>query len=414
MAARKITWVFLCAVFATVACAQVKNDDDDEPTVFEVVRLADGLHYEWDKVIYIDDKNWKTVRETYPRLLINFGKEDCGKCKELKRSYGKVSSIVSYSAGPSDAWAYGYVDIDRSPVLKTLFEINMYPLLFHVVDEGIYPFTLKGEQRRNVDDQTDYMREWEPVGKTKSDLGFLDDIELLHNGNWEVVWEISEDGPVLLNVYAPWCSHCKDMAPALAGASEVVADFDRPWTIFKMNGSGEKEASRALSVSQYPTLLIFYKDQAYRYTGGHLEREIVNYLKFWKPNEENEIDLRVDAFTPVKEEDVLELDDSTFFNAVEEYKTIAAFIYAPWCGHCKSFHPIFDKAASYLAAKDIPVQMIRVDGSANREVAWRYNVSSYPFVAVRTRNACLCTPFRRPFPPPPPSLCSFACLRPNP
>jgi len=148
------------------------------------------------------------------------------------------------------------------------------------------------------------------------------------------------------------------------------------------NGSGEKEASRALSVSQYPTLLIFYKDKAYRYTGGHLEREIVNYLKFWKPNEEHEIDLRVDAFTPVKEEDVLELDDSTFFNAVEEYKTIAAFIYAPWCGHCKSFHPIFDKAASYLAAKDIPVQMIRVDGSANREVAWRYNVSSYPFVAV--------------------------------
>ena len=49
-----------------------------------------------------------------------------------------------------------------------------------------------------------------------------------------------------------------------------------------------------------------------------------------------------------KEEDVLILTDSTFDKAITDFKNILVLFYAPWCGHCKKFHPEFSKAATTL------------------------------------------------------------------
>ena len=48
------------------------------------------------------------------------------------------------------------------------------------------------------------------------------------------------------------------------------------------------------------------------------------------------------------EKDVIILTDSTFDKAVEKYEYLLVLFYAPWCGHCKKFHPEYEKAATTL------------------------------------------------------------------
>ena len=49
-----------------------------------------------------------------------------------------------------------------------------------------------------------------------------------------------------------------------------------------------------------------------------------------------------------KENNVIVLTDSTFRKALDEFQNLMVLFYAPWCGHCKKFHPEYEKAASSL------------------------------------------------------------------
>ena len=53
------------------------------------------------------------------------------------------------------------------------------------------------------------------------------------------------------------------------------------------------------------------------------------------------------------ENDVIILTDSTFDKAVEKYEYLLVLFYAPWCGHCKKFHPEYEKAAKTLRKENL-------------------------------------------------------------
>jgi thioredoxin len=72
---------------------------------------------------------------------------------------------------------------------------------------------------------------------------------------------------------------------------------------------------------------------------------------------------------------VVELDDATFFAALEGHVTIADF-WAPWCGPCKTLHPMFDQAASDHATTD--VQFVRVDVDVSPGISSAFNIMSIP------------------------------------
>ena len=53
------------------------------------------------------------------------------------------------------------------------------------------------------------------------------------------------------------------------------------------------------------------------------------------------------------ENDVIILTDSTFDKAVAKYDYLLVLFYAPWCGHCKKFHPEYEKAAKTLRKENL-------------------------------------------------------------
>lgn len=76
-----------------------------------------------------------------------------------------------------------------------------------------------------------------------------------------------------------------------------------------------------------------------------------------------------------QESDVLELDSATFANAIAENPLIAVEFFAPWCGHCKSLAPEWEKVATELKGK---VPVAKVDCIANQDVCAEHEVQGYP------------------------------------
>ena len=82
------------------------------------------------------------------------------------------------------------------------------------------------------------------------------------------------------------------------------------------------------------------------------------------------------AVTPAS---VIELDDASFFAALEGHVTIADF-WAPWCGPCKTLHPMFERAADDHAGEALQFTRINVDDSPG--VASAFDIMSIPTIVV--------------------------------
>ena len=84
----------------------------------------------------------------------------------------------------------------------------------------------------------------------------------------------------------------------------------------------------------------------------------------------------------------VELRASNFDASVRDGSAWLVEFYAPWCGHCKRFAPTYEKVAETLhaqskadLAKDPAartVKVAKVDGSADRALASRFNIRGYP------------------------------------
>jgi protein disulfide-isomerase A1 len=73
------------------------------------------------------------------------------------------------------------------------------------------------------------------------------------------------------------------------------------------------------------------------------------------------------------------LDDDNFSETIASGNVIVEF-FAPWCGHCKSLAPHFEKAAATLA--DEGIVLASVDATVYGELAGKYDVKGYPTLKV--------------------------------
>ena len=68
--------------------------------------------------------------------------------------------------------------------------------------------------------------------------------------------------------------------------------------------------------------------------------------------------------------------ENTINNVDEKSPSSLIFFYAPWCGHCNKFHPVYDELAIPLTKGGHVVA--KVDAIEQTELAERYNVNSFP------------------------------------
>lgn len=90
--------------------------------------------------------------------------------------------------------------------------------------------------------------------------------------------EIAKHEHMLVEFYAPWCGHCKKLAPEYAAAAAVLASQDPPQFLGKVDATENNALAERFEVKGFPTLIWFVKGARQDYTGGRTKDTILSWI----------------------------------------------------------------------------------------------------------------------------------------
>ncbi|EFC50182.1 predicted protein [Naegleria gruberi] len=178
---------------------------------------------------------------------------------------------------------------------------------------------------------------------------------------------------VLVEFYAPWCGHCKNLAPEMVKLGQALIKA-KPTivAVAKINCDNERDVCSKYGVQGYPTLKYFPRgsSEPIEYNSGRTVEAMVDFINQKEPSSR----LRI-AKEPTFVED---LSPQTFDKIVlDSEKNVLVKFYAPWCGHCKKMAPDYEKVAkAFLNEKSVVVA--HVDCDKYRDLCSKYGVQGYP------------------------------------
>lgn len=99
-------------------------------------------------------------------------------------------------------------------------------------------------------------------------------VHVLTNENFSQF--IAQNEFVLVKFYAPWCGHCKSLAPEFASAAEDLKDS--PYKLANLDATVHTEAASKFQIKGYPTLYFFINGKHITYNGGRKKDDIISWI----------------------------------------------------------------------------------------------------------------------------------------
>ncbi|KAL7156071.1 hypothetical protein ABFS83_03G118500 [Erythranthe nasuta] len=104
----------------------------------------------------------------------------------------------------------------------------------------------------------------------------------LHDSNFNAA--ISNFDYVLVDFYAPWCGHCKRLAPELDKAAPILAGLNPPVVVAKVDADKYRKIGSEHDIDGYPTLKVFMHGVPTEYNGPRKADLLIQFLtKFVAP-----------------------------------------------------------------------------------------------------------------------------------
>ncbi|XP_048465869.1 protein disulfide-isomerase-like [Rhincodon typus] len=106
------------------------------------------------------------------------------------------------------------------------------------------------------------------------------DVLVLNKHNFQRA--LKENKYLLVEFYAPWCGHCKSLAPEYASAAGQLKNESSEFKLAKVDVIEEKELGSEFGINSYPTLKFFKESDRKApidYTGKRDAKGIISWLK---------------------------------------------------------------------------------------------------------------------------------------
>lgn len=197
--------------------------------------------------------------------------------------------------------------------------------------------------------------------------------------------------PALVEFFAPWCGHCKNLAPVYEELATNFQHTAEKVTIAKVDADNHKDLGKKFGVSGFPTLKWFdgKSDKPVDYDGG---RDLESLSKW--VTDKTGLKPKVKGKLPSK---IVMLDDKSFKEKVGKEQDVLVAFTAPWCGHCKNLAPIWEDLANVFGTEP-SVMVAKVDAEAenSKALATEQGVQSYPTIKWFKRGSTEPSPYDAP------------------
>jgi len=196
------------------------------------------------------------------------------------------------------------------------------------------------------------------------------------------------EGVWIVEFYAPWCGHCKNLVPDYKKAAKALKGIVK---VGAVNADEHRSLGGQFGVQGFPTIKIFgaNKKKPEDYNGQRTAQGFVDAgLAAAKKLAQAQLSGKSSGggggsgsntnAGPGEGKDVVELTDANFRKKVlNSDKGWLVEFYAPWCGHCKSLAAPWADAATQLKGK---MNLGALDATQHGSTASEYGIRGYPSI----------------------------------
>lgn len=200
-------------------------------------------------VVDLTPKNFKKIVDGSKNVLVKFYAPWCGHCKNMAEDYKTLAG----GYGHAEDVVIAEVNADEHRSLGDKFDIQGFPTLKYFSKDGDVSKPDDYSGSRDLDSLLDFVREKTGIAaRIKKAVSHV--VELDYAKFKDVA--LDENKFVLVEFYAPWCGHCKNLTPIYGQLSEVFQN-DEHVVIANYDASEDSKIKKDYPIEGFPTLMAF-------------------------------------------------------------------------------------------------------------------------------------------------------------
>ncbi|KAK9453200.1 thioredoxin-like protein [Dipodascopsis uninucleata] len=187
---------------------------------------------------------------------------------------------------------------------------------------------------------------------------------------------VNSGRPSLVEFYASWCGHCKNLAPIYEELADSYVSKKDKIQIAKIDADQHRSIGKKYGIKGFPTIKFFdgKGGEPVPYEQG---RSIDAFQEFVA--KQTGVKAGIKKAAP---SDVVMLTDASFPQIVlDKSKDVLVAFTASWCGHCKNLAPTYEQLATVFSGdKNVVIAKMDTTQPGAENTAGEYKVQGYPTI----------------------------------